>query len=318
MSDYKRFISYIYEYVQGEKRESLGFVKVNARDGICKIHIHMRGFYTRGQRPCEAYIFTQKRERLLGLPLGELEDKNGALEWSGVTETDNLMKGGFGLEESQGIYIEGEDHIYAAQWNDFPVDVERFEPLRRSVRQTVGGTSEGTASEKEREPEEAVRAAQIALEASAEEPAEQEMTEPEKPVRRPDSRQEQWEYLTRHFPVVQYVDGEGAVMSSIRLDPKSLTKVPRDKWELGNNSFLLHGIYHYRHLLLHRRKTKQRRAHNQRSHRSHMYQIKEKIQQKEQQQLSPSRNLPLPPSSSSAEADGRRNYLLHRRSRSLQ
>lgn len=257
MSDYKRFISYIYEYVQGEKRESLGFVKVNARDGICKIHIHMRGFYTRGQRPCEAYIFTQKRERLLGLPLGELEDKNGALEWSGVTETDNLMKGGFGLEESQGIYIEGEDHIYAAQWNDFPVDVERFEPLRRSVRQTVGGTSEGTASEKEREPEEAVRAAQIALEASAEEPAEQEMTEPEKPVRRPDSRQEQWEYLTRHFPVVQYVDGEGAVMSSIRLDPKSLTKVPRDKWELGNNSFLLHGIYHYRHLLLLRRQTEE-------------------------------------------------------------
>lgn len=257
MSDYKRFISYIYEYVQGEKRESLGFVKVNARDGICKIHIHMRGFYTRGQRPCEAYVFTQKRERLLGLPLGELEDKNGALEWSGVTETDNLMKGGFGLEESQGIYIEGEDHIYAAQWNDFPVDVERFEPLRRSVRQTVGGISEGTAPEKEREPEEAVRAAQIALEAPAEETAVQEMTEPEKPGKKPDSRQEQWEYLTRHFPVMQYVDGEGAVMSSIRLDPKSLTRVPRDKWELGNNSFLLHGIYHYHHLLLLRRQAEE-------------------------------------------------------------
>lgn len=257
MSDYKRFISYIYEYVQGEKRESLGFVKVNARDGICKIHIHMRGFYTRGQRPCEAYVFTQKRERLLGLPLGELEDKNGALEWSGVTETDNLMKGGFGLEESQGIYIEGEDHIYAAQWNDFPVDVERFEPLRRSVRQTVGGISEGTAPEKEREQEEAVQAAQIALEAPTEETAVQEMTESEKPGKKPDSRQEQWEYLTKHFPVMQYVDGEGAVMSSIRLDPKSLTRVPRDKWELGNNSFLLHGIYHYHHLLLLRRQAEE-------------------------------------------------------------
>ena len=91
MSDYKRFISYIYEYVQGEKRESLGFVKVNARDGRCKIQIHLRGFYTRGQKPCEAYIFTQKRERLSGQPLGELEDKKGALEWCGVTETDNLI-----------------------------------------------------------------------------------------------------------------------------------------------------------------------------------------------------------------------------------
>ena len=64
MSEYKRFVSYIYEYVQGEKRESLGFVKVNARDGICKIQIHMRGFYTRGQAPYEAYVFTQKKNVL--------------------------------------------------------------------------------------------------------------------------------------------------------------------------------------------------------------------------------------------------------------
>lgn len=255
MSDYKRFICYIYEYVQGEKRESLGFVKVNAREGKCKIQIHMRGFYTRGQKPCEAYIFTQKRERLSGQPLGVLEDKNGALEWSGVTETDNLMKGGFSLEESQGIYIEGEEHIYAAQWDDFPVDVERFEPLRRSVRQTVGGASQETASEKTGEPEEEIRAAQIAAEAFVEEQPEPAMAKQEEPKRKPDSRQEQWEYLTRHFPVMQYVDGEGAVMSSIRLDPKSLTRVPRDKWELGNNSFLLHGIYHYRHLLLLKRQT---------------------------------------------------------------
>ena len=263
MSDYKRFISYIYEYVQGEKKESLGFVKVNARDGVCKIQIHMRGFYTRGQKPHEAYIFIQKRERLSGQPLGELQNTNGALEWNGVTETDNLMKSGFSLEESQGIYIEGEDHIYAAQWNDFPVDVERFEPLRRSVRQAVGGAPEGTASKEERESEEGLKAAQIMAdapdafdqEAAEPEAVQGERTAPEVPEKKPDSRREQWEYLTRHFPVMQYVEEGGAVMSSIRLDPKSLTRVPRDKWELGNNSFLLHGIYHYRHLLLLRRQT---------------------------------------------------------------
>lgn len=250
MSEYKRFVSYIYEYVQGEKRESLGFVKVNARDGICKIRIHMRGFYTRGQQPYEAYVFTQKKERLAGQLLGELESKNGALEWSGVTESEDLMKSGFGLEDSQGIYIEGENHIYAAQWDDFPVDVERFEPLRRSVRQTVGGEAEGTASKEKREEEEAVWAAEVTAKCDKQETAESREAQ-----KKPDSRQEQWEYLTKHFPVMQYVDGGGAVMSSIRLDTQSLTRVPRDKWELGNNSFLLHGIYHYRHLLLLRRQT---------------------------------------------------------------
>lgn len=250
MSEYKRFVSYIYEYVQGEKRESLGFVKVNARDGICKIRIHMRGFYTRGQMPCEAYVFTQKKDRLTGWLLGELESKNGALEWSGVTETEDLMKSGFGLEESQGIYIEGDNHIYAAQWDDFPVDVERFEPLRRSVRQAVGREAEGADSKEERE--EVIQAAEIVGEYAM-----QETTESEELRKKPDSRQEQWEYLTKHFSVMQYVDGGGAVMSSIRLDPQSLTRVPRDKWELGNNSFLLHGLYHYRHLLLLRRQTEE-------------------------------------------------------------
>lgn len=245
MSDYKRLVSYLYEYVEGEKRESTGFVKVNARDGICKIRIHMRGFYTRGQKPYEAYVFVQKRERLSGQLLGELESRNGALEWSGVTEADNLMNGGFGLGESQGIYIEGDDHIYAAQWDDYPVDVERFEPLRRSVRQTVDETAGGEVSEEE--PAETLQAAEVASEHT-----DQEAEEPEE---KPDSRQEQWRYLENRFPVMQYVDGSGAVMSSIRLDPKSLSKVPRDKWELGNNSFLLHGIYQYRHLLLLRRQT---------------------------------------------------------------
>lgn len=258
MSDYKRLVSYIYEYVDGEKRESIGFVKVNARDGVCKIRIHMRGFYTKGQEPYRVYVFLQKRERLSGLLLGELESRNGALEWSGITESENLMNGGFGLGDSQGIYVEGEDHVYAARWDDFPVDVESFTPIRRSVRQTVDESSGRAASEEEERPE-AVQAAEIALEAAAQEiqqPEEMletgEETEEER-CKKHDSRGEQWKYLENRFPVMRYVDGGGAVISSIRLDSKSLTRVPRDKWELGNNSFLLHGLYQYRHLLILRR-----------------------------------------------------------------
>lgn len=256
MSDYKRLVSYIYEYVEGEKRESNGFVKVNARDGVCKIRIHMRGFYIKNQEPYRVYVFVQKRERLSGLLLGELESRNGALEWSGITESENLMNGGFGLGDSQGIYIEGEGRVYAARWDDFPVDVENFTPIRRSVRQTVDESVERIASE---ERTEAVRAAEIDVETVAQENQRaQEIPEADekKSVELKaglDSRGEQWKYLENRFPVMRYVDGGGAVISSIRLDPKSLTRVPRDKWELGNNSFLLHGLYQYRHLLLLRR-----------------------------------------------------------------
>lgn len=256
MSDYKRLVSYIYEYVQGEKRESTGFVKINARDGICKIQIHMKGFYIRDQKPYKAYVFTQRREQLPGQLLGELESMNGELEWSGSTSAEHLMNGSFGLEESKGIYIEGEGHVYAAHWDDYPVDVERFVPLGRSARQALAEPVEGKDSRPKEKEEELLKAAEL------EEKTEEDQGNFVSPIKaeekaetKRDTREEQWEYLTRHFPVMQYVDGGGAVMSSIRLDPQSLTRVPRDKWELGNNSFLLHGIYQYRHLLLLRRKT---------------------------------------------------------------
>lgn len=256
MSDYKRFVSYIYEYIQGEKRESAGFVKVNSRDGICKIQIHMKGFYIRGQKPYKAYVFTQRREQLSGQLLGELESMNGELEWNGSTSADHLMNGSFGLEESKGIYIEGEGHIYAAHWDDYPVDVDRFVPLGRSARQAMVEPIGGVDSRSE-EKEEELKAAELEEEKPTEtqENFVSSMNVDKKVEVKRDAREEQWDYLTRHFPVMQYVDGGGAVMSSIRLDPQSLTRVPRDKWELGNNSFLLHGIYQYRHLLLLRRKT---------------------------------------------------------------
>ena len=98
MSDYKRFVSYIYGYKQGEKGESTGFVKVNARGGECRIWVHVRGFYTHHQEPYRVYAFKQKKEGLEGQYLGELESRNGALEWDGVTKTDSLM-GGFSMDK---------------------------------------------------------------------------------------------------------------------------------------------------------------------------------------------------------------------------
>lgn len=260
MSDYKRFVSYIYGYEQGEKKESAGFVKVNARGEECKIWVHMKRFYVHGQKPYQVYVFMRNRERLEGWPLGELESRNGALEWNGVTKTDSLMDSGFGLDESRGLYIEGDGHIFAAEWDDYPVDVERFHPMKGSARQeTVESTVEETIREVEA-PE--IQAAELVAEpepmTEAEMPKQEEMPVQKMPVQNKqevyDPRQSQWSYLTRHFPVMQYVDGD-AVISSIRLSHRDLNRVPRDKWELGNNSFLLHGFYQYQHLLLLRRQT---------------------------------------------------------------
>ena len=290
MSDYKRLVSYIYGYEQGEKRESTGFVKVNARGGSCRISVHMKGFYTRNQQPYQVYIFTQKRDRLQGIFLGELESRNGALEWNGVTETDSLMGGNFGLEESRGIYIQGEDRIFAADWDDFPVDVDRFEPVRRFARQDpVEKTLEENFKQEGKKRQlqlvktedqkatvdvekEKIEAAEVdTVETTKQQPIDTKQqsletlaeTEERTTVKRTvetvsekpgfqDLRWSQWEYLVNHFPVMRYVEGD-TVVSSIRLGARDMARVPRDKWGRGNNSFLLHGLYQYHHILLVRR-----------------------------------------------------------------
>lgn len=304
MSDYKRFVSYIYGYEQGEKRENTGFVKVNARGDECKIWVHVKGFYSHRQRPYRVYVFTQKRERLEGQYLGELESRNGALEWNGVTRTDSLM-GGFSLDESRGIYIEGENRVFAAEWDDYPVDVDRFEPLERSARQrnveeNTGKDNQSGAErvaerpkqeeqtdlmrnaemnlqmaqaarlEPEPEPEqiskpwtelepesepEPLQAAQLKTDWTRQEQEKKRaQTEPEMLVPE-DPRRRQWEYLVSHFPAVRYQDGGGDILSGIRLGNRELSRIPRDKWGLGNNSFLLHGFYQHHHLLLFRKQT---------------------------------------------------------------
>ncbi len=375
MSGYRRFVSYIYGYDQGEKKENTGFVKVNARGGECKIWVHMRGFYARGQKPYRVYAFTQRRDRLEGQYLGELESRNGALEWSGVTDTESL-NGGFGLEESRGIFIEGSDRVYAAEWDDYPVEVERFQPVKVSVRQSIREDSENTdavwaaqvrqegapgetkvpgkaeepvkpqqeeetesrQAEEDSENTDAVWAAQVRQEGApgetkvpgkAEEPVkpqqeeetesrqaeeiklrqaeaaevqqteetesqakkqpedgrreqwnylkahfqtaeyqdgegrqaeaaevqQTEETESQAKKQPEDGRREQWNYLKAHFQTAEYQDGEGKTLEGIRLGNRELSRIPRDRWGMGNNSFLLHGFYQHHHLLLLRAQT---------------------------------------------------------------
>ncbi len=222
MSEFKRFVSYIYEYEQGEKRENVGFVKVNARGEECKIWIHVKGFYVKGEKPYQVSVFLGSRERLQKRFLGELENRNGALEWNCVTQTDRLMETQVSLEESKGFLIEGEHRVFAAEWDDYSVPVEQLVRME--------------------EPEIAVEIQEESLEAAEAE----EMTESTSAF---DPRQEQWEYLTGRFSVEQFQDGEKAV-SSIRLEQKDLNRIPRNQWGLGNNSFLLHGFYQYHHILL--------------------------------------------------------------------
>lgn len=60
--------------------------------------------------------------------------------------------------------------------------------------------------------------------------------------------EEQWEKLTKNHPIVKLFPDN--TISCVRIELKDLRELPKRYWYLGNNSFLLHGFFNYRYLLL--------------------------------------------------------------------
>ena len=58
-----------------------------------------------------------------------------------------------------------------------------------------------------------------------------------------------WTQMQRRYPKVLAFDyANGCEILSIK--PQDIGILPRENWVYGNNSFLLHGYYNYRHLIL--------------------------------------------------------------------
>lgn len=84
--------------------------------------------------------------------------------------------------------------------------------------------------------DESIQAAEAA--AQLQQPQQQEMAWPE-----------QWQFILENYPVLTPFEGEDDILC-VRLDLKDLRILPKRHWYLGNNSFLLHGFFNYRYLVL--------------------------------------------------------------------
>lgn len=58
-----------------------------------------------------------------------------------------------------------------------------------------------------------------------------------------------WNYLVRSYPKIQAFDYDGGC-EILTIKPQDIGLLPREVWTYGNNSFLLHGYYNHRHLIL--------------------------------------------------------------------
>ena len=61
--------------------------------------------------------------------------------------------------------------------------------------------------------------------------------------------QELWDRFRKRYPKIQAFDCNGGC-EILTIKPQDIGLLPRETWTYGNNSFLLHGYYNYRYLIL--------------------------------------------------------------------
>lgn len=115
MSNYRRLISYIYEYEGKTKGRNVGFAKLEARSGQCKISVNVKKIFTNGD--AGIYLLSSIGE----IPLGKLFLRGGTGEFRTAVQVENVEGSGCEMDKCYGLAIhEPEDNwrTYRTIWED--------------------------------------------------------------------------------------------------------------------------------------------------------------------------------------------------------
>ena len=241
----QRFVTYIYAYENNNKNQNVGFAKVDIRGDYCQVEIHLkRTGYTNVK--CPVYLFVRENEVIVGVEIGEIALVNGCgdfvrqLNCNGVGETPYCMK------DMKGILIFLDDTVmFASQWDERAIYRDNFKPYEETKEIPV---EQAAVAE---EPEESGQSEKLQVESvQAQQSGEQQSEELQPEAQRSGDRwMDVWEKLNGMYGAKNLFENMPEI-SGIHMELKDLRELPKKYWYLGSNSFLLHGFFNYRHLLL--------------------------------------------------------------------
>ena len=100
MSNYRRLISYIYAYEGEVKGKNIGFAKLEARNGQCKINVNVKKVYV-GGNDLAVYLLATTGE----IELGKIFIRNGAGEFRTSLDVNNIEHSGISMDKCYGCLL---------------------------------------------------------------------------------------------------------------------------------------------------------------------------------------------------------------------
>lgn len=265
MAGMKRFITYIYAYENTKKAGNTGFARIELRGEECRLEIHLRGVYA-AQTHCKIYLFRKQGSGIEGSLIGEMDVRNGAGDFSVIMKTAHISTSLLSFFEMEGIFLCSEDgRIFMSRWTEgepLTVDMEHF------IEWKAEQTEENIYAEESLHVEENMYAEEnmhVKENMHAEKKQQENKIQTAQFDRESDNELRATELPARNFfPQYQWKDIWEQFLKShpasmpfseknitcIKIELKDIRELPRKYWYLGNNSFLLHGFFNYRYLVL--------------------------------------------------------------------
>lgn len=277
MSDYKRWISYMYVYEDNIKKNNVGYIRVEQRDNKARISVHIKVMSI--SEPMKVYLYVRHDNNMKGIYIGDIAlDKNAAqptYHMETVVTTDVVD-----ISDTGGVIVyHDNDRFFGSEWDDVNISIDDFNCEGEEVLQdeTENEPSELIATSLEEDVEEICdlpgdvinddekemnqndmndEESMEMLYADSESAACEMKVQDEKNVDEPteeDIRRQNIEEAAKKmlasYPKMFPFENDDKMMC-VRIEPQDIGQLPIDTWILANNSFLLQGYYSYRHLML--------------------------------------------------------------------
>lgn len=265
MAGMKRFITYIYAYENTKKAGNTGFARIELRGEECRLEIHLRGVYA-AQTHCKIYLFRKQGSGIEGSLIGEMDVRNGAGDFNVIMKTAHIPTSLLSFFEMEGIFLCSEDgRIFMSRWTEgepLTVDMEHFIEWKAEQTEEKIYAEENPHAEEnmyaeenmhvkenmhaeKKQQENKIQTAQFDRE------SDNELRATELPARNffPQYQwKDIWEQFLKSHPASMPFSEKN--ITCIKIELKDIRELPRKYWYLGNNSFLLHGFFNYRYLVL--------------------------------------------------------------------
>lgn len=147
MSGYRRFVAYVYEYQKGKKGRNCGFIRVEAKEQVCRMEAHILCPGLTPDVKCEIFGFTRKTGLLDGVLLGSCMTEDSRADCVLETERNHMGGSAMTLENMGGMILLTENGaFFGTEWDDKPIRPENFRRVKEEK-------TENKSSDKEIDPQ---------------------------------------------------------------------------------------------------------------------------------------------------------------------